>query len=137
MQNSPMPRLISLSLVLILTTMIHVDWHFARPHHHRLSLEWSSHWLFGMVFFAVAGWYVARRWSDRPWRAAAWNVALALIIAQGIEPVLEAAYSGQRLGYSVGSERWLAFWQCVGAGLPTFVLALWATRRKSIAARAA
>jgi hypothetical protein len=68
--------------------MIHVDWHFARPHHHRLSLEWSSHWLFGMVFFAVAGWYVARRWSDRPWRAAAWNVALALILAQGIEPCL-------------------------------------------------
>jgi hypothetical protein len=55
MQNNPMPRLISFPLVLILTTMIHVDWHFARPHQHRLSLEWSSHWLLGMAFFAVAG----------------------------------------------------------------------------------
>lgn len=35
-----MRRLISVPLVLILAMLIHVDWHFARPHVHRLSLDW-------------------------------------------------------------------------------------------------
>jgi hypothetical protein len=64
--------------------VVHVDWHFARAHHYRLSLGWSSHWLFALVCFALAGWYIARKWPVHPWRASIWNVAIALVIAQGI-----------------------------------------------------
>ena len=121
-------RLISVRLVLILAALVHVDWHFARPHHHRLSLEWSSHWAFGMAFFAAAGWFIARRWPADRWLAAAWNVTLALVVGQVIEPVLESVFYDHRLGYPVEPERWVAFWQCVGAGIPALVIALWISR---------
>lgn len=120
-----MRRLISLPLVLILAALIHVDWHFARPLHHRLSLDWSSHWLFGIAFFAAAGWYIAKRWPSAPWRATIWNVTLALIAAQVIEPVLEAAYYTHQLGYPVETERWAAFRQCIGAALPALAITMW------------
>jgi hypothetical protein len=35
---------------------------------------------------------LGRRWSTKRWKAAAWNVGLALVIAQVLEPVLEAAF---------------------------------------------
>lgn len=113
----PVRRLVSIPLVLVLATLVHVDWHFARPTHHRLSLGWSSHWLFCAVIFGCAGWYVARRWPGDRWRRAIWNVALALLLAQAVEPLLEAAYYDHQLAYDVDPERWTAFWQCVGAGL--------------------
>jgi len=126
-----MSRLISLPLILVLAMLVHVDWHFARPLHHRLSLDWSSHWLFGIAFFAAAAWYVARRWPEARWRAAAWNVGLALVVAQGIEPVLEAAYYDHQLRYDVEPERWRALWQTLGAGIPALALVLWFFRHKS------
>lgn len=132
-----MRRLISWPLVWALVAVVHVDWHFARPHHYRLSLEWSSHWLFGIVCFALAGWYIARKWPADPWRASIWNVAIALVIAQGIEPVLEAVVDRQQIGYLGGPERWLAFWQCVGAGLPSLWVTVWLTRRRSTALKSA
>lgn len=124
-----MRRLISWPLVLILATLVHIDWHCARPLHHRLSLDWPTHWLFCVVFFAIAGWYIARRWPTAPWKAAAWNVGLALFLAQVIEPVLEAAIFEQRFGYPVEPERWMAFWKCVGAGIPSLALVIWLTTR--------
>ena len=51
-------------LMLLLTAGIHADWHFARPHHYRLSLEWSQHWIFAAVLFASLGCYIARRVPD-------------------------------------------------------------------------
>ena len=76
---------VSWLLVLILATLVHVDWHFARPLHHRLSLGWSAHWLFAIGFFGLAGWYIARRWSSAPWKAAAWNVGLTLLAARVLD----------------------------------------------------
>jgi hypothetical protein len=124
-----MRRPISWPLVAALAIVVHADWHFARPHHYRLSLEWSSHWLFALVSFAIAGWYIAGKWPDHPWRASIWNVVLALVIAQGIEPVLEAVIDGRGIGYLVAPERWTAFWQCVGAGVPALALAVWIRHR--------
>src|SRR5262249_21330465 len=121
---------VSWLLVLILATLVHIDWHFARPVHHRLSLGWSTHWLFAIAFFAVAGWYIGRRWSGTLWKAAAWNVGIALFAAQVLEPVLEAAYYGGRVGYPAGREQWIAFAQCIGAGLPALALvAFWVSFR--------
>jgi hypothetical protein len=123
-----MRALTSVPLILILATLVHVDWHFARPVHHRLSLGWSTHWLFAIAFFVAAGWYIGRRWSDMPWRTAAWNVGLALILAQVIEPLFEAASDGQ-LGYPVTQERWAVFFESMAAGLPALVLGTWLSLR--------
>jgi len=118
-------HLISLPLILILATLVHIDWHFARPVHHRLSLGWSTHWLFCIAVFAAAGWYIGRRWLNRHWTAAAWNVGLALFTAQVLEPLLSSPYFEGRLAYTVGPEQWSAFWLCMGAGIPALVIAVW------------
>jgi hypothetical protein len=120
-----MHKRFSWPLVLILATLIHVDWHFARPLHHRLSLDWSTHWIFCIAIFAAAGWYIARRWPDAPWKAAAWNVGLALFFAQVVEPLLETAHYDRRLAYDLDPMRWTVFWECVGAGVPAVVLVIW------------
>jgi hypothetical protein len=118
-------RRVSWPLVLILATLVHLDWHFARPLHHRLSLDWSTHWIFCIVVFAIAGWYIARRWPHAPWEPAAWNVGLALFIAQIVEPVLESAYYDHKLAYDLDPGRWTVFWVCVGAGLPALIIVIW------------
>lgn len=122
--------MVSWWVVLLLATIVHLDWHIARPTHHRLSLGWPHHWLIAVVAFAVAGLYIARRWPHTPWRAAAWNVGLALIIGQVVEPVLEAAYYRHQLAFPVGQERWVAFGAFVAAGLPALAATvLWTSRR--------
>ena len=55
---------LSVPLAILLAAGIHLDWHLARSHHHRLSLEWRHHWLLAPVLFGAAAWYVARRWPD-------------------------------------------------------------------------
>ena len=122
-------RLLSWPLALVLATLVHVDWHFARPLEYRLSLEWSTHWLFGAGFFAVAGWFIGRRWSEEPWAAAVWNVGVALIMAQVLLPVFEEGFYRGRFGYDVEPARWTAFWECLGAGLPAMILAVWSVTR--------
>lgn len=125
-----MRRLISWRLVLILAALIHLDWHFARPLHHGLSLDWATHWVFAIAFFAAAGWYVARKWPGAPWHAAAWNVGLALFVAQIVEPVLEEIFYEGRFAYVVSAERWTAFWECVGAGIPAMAVAIWLASKR-------
>lgn len=116
---------ISWRFVLVLAALIHVDWHFARPLHHRLSLDWSTHWIFCVALFAIAGWYIVRRWRGAPWVAAAWNVGLALLIAQIIEPLLEVAYYDHRLAYEMDPGRWTVFWECVGPGVAAMAIVIW------------
>ena len=128
-----MRQLTSWPLALILATLVHLDWHFARPLDYRLSLGWSAHWLFGLASFAIAGWYVGRRWREAPWPAAAWNVGIALVMAQVLLPLLEEAFYRGRFGYSIEPARWAAFWECMGAGIPALVVAVWwsTARRES------
>lgn len=56
-----MRRLSNAALCLLLAAGIHVDWHLARPHHHRLSMDWSQHWIFAAALFAIIGCIIARR----------------------------------------------------------------------------
>ena len=42
-------------------------------------------------------------------RAAAWNILLALVVAQLVEPVLEALVYDHQLAYDVEPERWLVW----------------------------
>ena len=116
-----MRRLRYAGLVLALAAAIHIDWHLARPAHHRLSLAWPDHWIFAAVAFAVVGWLIARWWPDAPGRASAGIVGLGVLVAQGIEPVLELAIYRNELGYPNDPGRWRAFAICMGAGLPALL----------------
>jgi hypothetical protein len=131
-----MRRLVSLPLVLILAAGVHLDWHLARPPIRPLSLGWRYHWISCLALFALAAWYVARRWPRERWRAGAWNVALALFAAQVLEPLLEGAYLGRWFGYSLPAVRWIAFAECVAVGVLAFVVVLAALRVRSSGAGA-
>jgi hypothetical protein len=119
-----MRKVVSIPLTLALAAYLHADWHFARPLHHRLSLDWSSHWIGCVAVFALVGVYIARRWPGARWRAAAWNVAIALVLAQVVEPLLEAAFYLRTLVYDVEPARWAAFGECLATGLPALALVL-------------
>ena len=119
-----MRRLRYSALVLILASAVHVDWHLARPAHHRLSLAWPHHWIFAAAVFAAVGWLIARWWPETPGRAAAGIVGLALILAQVVEPVLEIAFYEHRVGYPSDPGRWAAFGVCIAAGLPALLATL-------------
>ena len=119
-----MRRLGYAALVLALATIVHVDWHLARPAHHRLSLAWPQHWLFAAAAFALVGWLIARWWPDAPGRAAAGIVGLALVLAQGVEPLMEVAIYQHRFGYPSDPGRWSVFAVCVATGLPALLATL-------------
>jgi hypothetical protein len=125
-----MRRLVSIPLTLALAAYLHADWHFARPLHHRLSLDWSTHGIGCAAVFALAGWYIARRWPESKWKAAGWNVAIALILAQVVEPLLETAFYDRQILYDVEPARWAAFGECVAAGLVALGLILVLARRR-------
>ena len=108
--------------------MVHIDWHFARPAHHRLSLGWDQHWIFAALAFGLVGWIVARTWPEQALRRGSVIVALALVLAQGVEPVAEVAMYLHQFGYPNEAARWTAFFVCVAAGLPAYCAALWLCR---------
>jgi hypothetical protein len=123
-----MRRSLYVGLVLALAAVIHIDWHLARPTHHRLSLGWPDHWIFAIAAFAVVGCLIARGWPDAPWRAALGIVGLAVLIAQGLEPVLEVAVYDNRFGYSNDPGRWSVFAVCLAAGLPALLATVFLCR---------
>ena len=110
------------AISLALAAVIHADWHFARPTHHRLSLGWEEHWIFAAVAFAVAGCVVARIWGERSMPAALGILATAAFVAQGVEPVLEIAVYDHRLGYPDDPGRWRVFFVCMAVGAPVLLL---------------
>lgn len=123
-----MRRFLFVGLVFALAATVHVDWHFARPNHHRLSLGWDQHWIFAGLAFGVVGWIVARAWPEQVWRRGGAIAILALVLAQGIEPMAEVALYLHRIGYPGEPARWSAFFVCIAVGLPAYCLTLWLCR---------
>lgn len=115
---------------LVLAAGLHVDWHLARPLHHRLSLGWQHHWIFAVLLFAAVASIVALRWpaADR-WRASAWVLVLGLFGAQIAEPVLTLAFYEHRIAYEVEPERWPILFESLAAGVPTYMVTLWCIGR--------
>src|SRR5712691_5391708 len=99
---------LSLPLALLLGLAIHLDWHLARHEHDGRSLGWDAHWLVAIPIFALAAWYIARRWPppDTPWRPAT--------LADEVEPA-----------------RLTAFALFTVTGLVAMGLTLWALARRS------
>ena len=117
-------------LALLLAVGLHVDWHLARPLHHRLSLAWQHHWIFAALLFATVAALLALRWPPPArWRAGAWVLAIGLVAAHVIEPVLTLAFYERRLAYEVEPERWMIFFESLAAGLPAYVVTLWCVGR--------
>jgi hypothetical protein len=131
-----MPRLAALVLSVVLGAVLHVDWHLARPAHHRLSLGWSYHWLASAVVFGVSGSLIARTWPVYRWRLGAVVFVAAAVLAQVIEPVLEALIYEGRFGYEVEPARWAAFGRALAASAATYWGALWLCARRPSALRA-
>jgi hypothetical protein len=120
-----MPRVPALLLSVLLAAALHLDWHLARPAHHRLSLGWSGHWLATAVFFAITGWIIARAWPGARWSLGPAVFFAAVILAQLVEPVLEVLFDQGRLGYAVEPARWAAFGRAMAAATPAYWGALW------------
>jgi hypothetical protein len=130
-----MRRFAIVLLAVLLAVGIHVDYHLARPLHHRLSLDWQQHWVFAALLFAGVASLVARRWAPpERWRAGAWILVLGLLLAQVVEPVLTLGFYERRLAYEVEPELWTAFVECLAAGLPVYALLLWRLRGRVSAA---
>jgi hypothetical protein len=120
-----MPRVPAMLLSVLLAAVLHLDWHLARPAHHRLSLEWPGHWLATAAFFAIAGWIIARTWPGARWSLGAAVFVAAVILAQLVEPVLEILFYQGRLGYAGEPARWAAFGRAMAAATPAYWGALW------------
>ena len=126
-----MPKLPAVLLSVFLAAMLHLDWHLARPVHHRFSLGWSHHWLATAVAFAIVGWIIARRWPGDRWRLGGAVYVAAVVLAQAVEPAAEVLFYEGRLGYSVGSDRWAAFGRAMVAATPVYWAALWLCVRRA------
>jgi hypothetical protein len=114
-----------------LAAALHLDWHLARPEHHRLSLGWSFHWLATAVVFGAAGCLIARAWPGARWRLGAVVFGVAVVLAQLVEPALEVLFYQGQLGYVVESPRWAAFGRAMAAATPAYWAALWLCARRA------
>lgn len=119
-----MPRHSAVVLSLLLGAGLHLDWHLARPLHHRLSLGWSHHWAITAGIFAVAACVIARFWPAQRWRMGAIVFVGGALIAQVVEPVLEVLIYEGRFGYDVEAARWVAFGKSLLASAVAYVSAL-------------
>jgi hypothetical protein len=128
-------KLPALALSVVLATMLHIDWHLARPMHHRLSLDWRYHWLATALVFAIVGWIIARHWPSHRWTLGLTVFVAAVILAQGIEPILEVLLYQQRLGYPDEPARWVAFGQSMAVAAPLYFGALLLCARPATALR--
>jgi|SRR5688572_3345524 len=119
-----MPGHAAVLLSLLLGAGLHVDWHLARPLHHRLSLDLPYHWALTAALFAVVGCVIARLWPAQRWRLGAVVFFSAAFLAQAVEPVLEVLAYEHRLGYDVEPARWAAFGKSLFASAIAYVSAL-------------
>jgi hypothetical protein len=126
-----MPRLPVVLLSVLLSAVLHVDWHLARPAHHRLSLDWPYHWVATALVFAGSAWLIARRWPTVRWQLGATVLVAAILLAQVIEPALEVIVYQGRLGYASEPARWAAFGQALAAAIPVYWGALWLCARST------
>ena len=121
---------------LALATVIHLDWHFARPAHHPLSLGLPWHWLVAVPSFALVAWYVVRAWPVHLTSASLAIIGSATLLAGVLEPAWEYLAGGAPFDWAFGAPRNLALLAFMTAGLLTYcvILAVAVHRRRSLIA---
>lgn len=124
--------------ILLLGSAIHTDWHFARPAHHRLSLDLSWHWLLAIPVFALAAWYVASRKPERPLAASLVVVGGGVLLGAILEPAYEYWLGGATWDWAWGPQRTWAAATFVATGIIAYALTyLLLQRRKPAVSPAA
>ena len=118
---------------LALATAIHLDWHFARPAHHQLSLGLSWHWLLAIPVFALVAWYVVRVWPAQLLPASVAIIGSAVLAGGVLEPVWEYMIGDAPFEWAFGTERNVALLAFVVTGLLTYcvILAFFGRGRRS------
>ena len=111
-------RLFASGLCIALAVGLHVDWHLARPRHHRLSLAWPYHWVITAVLFGIVAWLIARLWTRDRWRIGFAIFLGAVFLAQIVEPMMEILVYEQGLGYPADPGRWEVFLLTMAAAIP-------------------
>lgn len=117
----------SLRLVLAsiaLAVAINLDWQLARPHHGRFSFDWKLHWLTAIPVFALLAWYVVRKWPDQVAGALVTALAIALVLAQGVEPLYESVVYDSHLSNAFSDARLDALAAFMVTGIATAALVI-------------
>jgi len=124
-------RMVTATLVTLgLATMMHLDWHSARPAEHHLSLGWTYHWLLAVPSFALTAWYVLRVWPDAVKRASLSIILIASVLAAIVEPAWEYWGSGE-WEWAFGARRLSAFFAFLTMGLVTYIGIVATVRRQT------
>jgi hypothetical protein len=115
-------KYLSIPAILILWVVVHVDWHLARSHHHRLSTEWHEHWIVGLLAMFALVLFCALKWPERFVLASLLNAAVGLFVGHIGEAWLEALRGHEPLNSGLTPERRHAFFQFSAAGLGGLLL---------------
>ena len=110
---------------------MHLDWHFARPEHHRLSLGWPEHWLAAIPVFMFTGWYVCRFWPRYVPTASVAIIGAAALLAQVVEPLWELLIDGATFEWAFGAERQAAFASFAAVGVVVHAVTVLLIRRRA------
>jgi hypothetical protein len=116
-------------VIVAVASAMHLDWHFARPAHHQLSLGLAQHWLFAIPVFAFTGWYVSRFWPAQIVQASAVIIGGAAVVAQVIEPLYELI-DGATFEWAFGAPRQIAFASFTSVGILTHAATVLLLRRR-------
>ena len=108
--------------ILLVGTAIHLDWHFARPTHHRLSLGLSWHWLLAIPVFALAAYWVARQNPRNPVKASALLLGAATLLGAVLEPAWEYFVGHAPYEWAFGPERTWGALAYVATGVVAYAL---------------
>ena len=101
---------------------VHVDWHLARSHQHRMSMEWHQHWIVGLAAFFFLVLFSAWKWPEQFVWAAMVNGAIGLFLGHIVEAWLESLHGHE--AFYISAERWRVFFEFPVAGLVGFVLGM-------------
>jgi hypothetical protein len=125
-------RIVSaVAVSLALAVVIHLDWHFARPAHHALSLGLPWHWLLAIPVFALVARYVARVWPAKLVKASGAIVGSAVVGGGVLEPAFEYFVGDATFDWAFGPARTGALAAYVGVGVLTLLVFLRVSRGQS------
>jgi hypothetical protein len=130
-----MRRWSACTVVLALAAVMHLDWHFARPIVHHLSLGWRAHWLLALPTFGLVAWYIHRIWPAHRLAMSVAIVGTAGILAAVVEPAWEYWLADAPFEWAFGRVRLEAFGAFLAAGLVTHAIILWLLSRRSSTSR--
>lgn len=122
MKRSRSARLVLVSIALAVA--FHVDWHLAPAHHGRLSFDWKLHWLTAIPVFALLAWYLVRKWSDQIAGAFVTVIVIAIVLEQGLEPLVALVLYGERLSNAFTDARIDALFAFLVTGIVTALLVI-------------